>query len=142
MKPCLIWPKCKTTGGYGHRWLNGRMVYAHRAAWEEANGPIPAGMEVCHQCDVRACIEITHLFLGTHRDNMRDAKLKGRMRTPILREEKHPGAKLTRAQVEEIRTIVPLGFKNERRAAERYGVTRQNIRAILKGLTWLSGDEQ
>jgi hypothetical protein len=53
---------------------------AHRYAWEIANGAIPDGLEVLHRCDVPACCNPTHLFLGTQADNMRDASRKGRLR--------------------------------------------------------------
>lgn len=51
---------------------------AHRVAWSEANGPIPAGMVICHHCDNPPCVRPDHLFLGTHADNMADMIAKGR----------------------------------------------------------------
>ncbi len=51
---------------------------APRVAWELLNGPIPKGMLVCHKCDNRPCINIDHLFLGTHKDNAKDMIQKGR----------------------------------------------------------------
>jgi hypothetical protein len=46
--------------------------------WELAHGPIPPGMCVLHTCDTPACVEIGHLWLGTHHDNALDRSQKGR----------------------------------------------------------------
>ena len=69
-----------TVGGVGkaHSGERGRRVYAHRWAWEQANGPIPDGMMVLHRCDNPACWNIDHLFLGTQADNMADMRAKKR----------------------------------------------------------------
>lgn len=74
MRPCkpTDWFIART--GYGMK----GMLYAHREAWKEANGPIPPGMLVCHSCDNRSCVEPTHLFLGTDKDNQHDSINKGR----------------------------------------------------------------
>lgn len=56
-------------------------LLAHRVAWELAFGPVPAGLDVCHTCDIPLCVRPDHLFLGTTLDNMADAKAKGRMAT-------------------------------------------------------------
>lgn len=69
-----------------HRWtgasLDGYGIFmkkrAHRYAWERVHGPIPPGMLVCHHCDNPGCVNVDHLFLGTHADNYNDMKRKGR----------------------------------------------------------------
>lgn len=87
-----VWPKvAKTTtcwlftgatsSGYGvigSGGKYGRFVYVHRIIWEWANGPIPDGLCVLHQCDVRNCLRPEHLFLGSKADNAADMKAKGR----------------------------------------------------------------
>lgn len=72
---CWIWMGSLGTNGYGQ--FGGKR--AHRIAYETANGPLPAGLYVCHRCDNPRCVRPEHLFLGTQRDNIHDAMRKGRM---------------------------------------------------------------
>lgn len=59
--PCLIWQRCVNSRGYGVRGVGDRRVLAHRAAYEAAYGPIPAGHQVHHRCETPLCVEPTHL---------------------------------------------------------------------------------
>ena len=76
---CWLWLLSKAFG-YGNFKVNGKTKRAHRVAWEEFNGPIPEGMNVCHTCDNPSCVNPEHLFLGTQYDNLQDMKQKGRGR--------------------------------------------------------------
>lgn len=75
---CTIWIGAVDTNGRGRFWLEGKLHSSPRVAWEIFNGEIPKGMCVCHTCDKPACVEISHLFLGTQADNMQDMKTKDR----------------------------------------------------------------
>lgn len=72
--------------GYGSFYLRGRNTNASRAMWLLFCGPpddfatIPHGYDVCHTCDNRRCINPAHLWLGTRRANVADARDKGRLR--------------------------------------------------------------
>jgi hypothetical protein len=76
---CWLWTASLRPNGYGMFGIAaGSVQSAHRVAWELVNGPIPDGLHVLHRCDVRACVNPSHLFLGTRFDNMQDMIAKGR----------------------------------------------------------------
>ena len=79
---CWLWTGSKNPDGYGHINIGDhKSDRAHRVAWEVQVGPIPKGKSVLHRCDTPACCRGSHLFLGTHADNMADMCAKGRQRT-------------------------------------------------------------
>lgn len=116
----------KTRDPYGWVYRNGKRQRAHRAAYEEAHGPIPPGMVVRHKCDNPPCINPAHLELGTRADNNRDMWQRGRgvvPEPPRLRGEQHPQSKLTDQQRQEI-IASPLP---SRRLASIFGVSHATI---------------
>jgi hypothetical protein len=78
---CWLWTGAVGDFGHGQITISYKRYKVHRLAWEEEYGPIPEGMQVCHHCDVPACCNPRHLFLGTQLDNIRDCMNKGRFKS-------------------------------------------------------------
>lgn len=76
---CWLWMGYLSPQGYGVFKLGESRCRAHRYAWILTHGDIPEGRLVCHHCDNPTCVNPSHLFLGSHKDNIRDAISKGRM---------------------------------------------------------------
>lgn len=72
---CMLWLGA-LSGGYGQIRAQGQLYWAHRVAYELANGQIPEGMQIDHTCRVRGCVAPLHLEAVTQAENMRRARQK------------------------------------------------------------------
>lgn len=88
---CIEWTGSKNEDGYGSVGYRGAVWLAHRLVWTLRMGDIPAGMCVLHRCDNPCCININHLWLGTHSDNMADMANKGRRKGVRAKPQKDGG---------------------------------------------------
>ena len=143
---CWLWRGSKRHKGYGAfvyakdgKGINGR---AHRYMFEMMHGDIPPGMWVLHTCDVPACVNPLHLFLGTLQDNVDDMMRKGRhvaggtyTRGAYSRGEQHPGAKLTQDIVQQIRKDREAGMSLGS-LPRRYGLGPAHVHSIVMRRLW------
>ncbi len=75
---CWQWIGATQSQGYGSFSINGKTYLAHRISFIISQGEIPEGLCVLHHCDNRCCVNPSHLFLGTIKDNVQDMIIKGR----------------------------------------------------------------
>lgn len=126
---CWIWKGASKGNGYGHVSVGGKNVPAHRHAYTLfVSKEIPAGMDVCHTCDTRSCVNPDHLFIGTRSENMADMKLKGR---GAGGHRKH----LKENQVQEIRQRLAAGVQ-PRRIANQMNVNYSTVASIKEGKSY------
>ena len=158
---CWNWTTSVFSSGYGQFKVIDRNLRSNRVAWELTHGPIPDGMSVLHRCDNRRCVNPAHLWLGTHKDNMRDMTEKERAATGdrngsrlhpdrLVRGDSHPArthpetrqgerngsARLTADQVRAIRMCYATGKESFRTLSLEYGVSKQTIARIIRRKNW------
>jgi len=130
---CWEWTaRLNNRGGYGTFKLNGKMILAHRFAYEDINNKkIDEGMCVLHSCDNPKCVNPEHLRQGTYQENINDKV--SRNRQAHNQGEKSGTSKLTELQVVEIREKSHL---KQHQLALEYKVTPQTINMIINRKIW------
>jgi HNH endonuclease len=133
---CRLWLSGRTANGYGLFWFDGQMRPAHRWLLEQKVGKLPSDIDACHSCDVRLCVELSHLFSGTRTENMQDAKRKGRTsHAPRTVGEDHPMSILTERKVLAIRKAFDRGV-SMRALSNKFGVSFQTISRTVRRISW------
>lgn len=130
---CWLWSGGTICHGYGYFWLDGKNERAHRVSWLIANRKWP-DLLILHHCNMHNCVRPSHLFEGTHQDNMDDMVQKQRVKSPVG--SKHGMAKLTEQDVLAIRQKYAVGDVLQRQLASEYGVSRPRISHIISGTNW------
>lgn len=124
---CWIWQRNKLHAGHGQAKYKGYPVKARRLSYAVFVGE-PGELVVCHHCDVPACVNPAHLFLGTKGDNNRDAYRKGRY-------ELRSNTKLTHKKAEMARMLRRLGWL-QKDIAEVLGTNAHVIWSVVNGKSW------
>lgn len=132
-KTCWFWTGAKRGGGYGIIIQDGKRRCATHVSLELHGRKVPEGMYVLHACDIPACVNPDHLWLGTLSDNTRDCEAKGRANHPVG--EKNGRARLNASQVEVIKQMYKEG-RPMNNLWKLYRVTRQAIRNVVHGKSW------
>jgi hypothetical protein len=75
---CWPWEGSVRTNGYGQLQHKGVHSTAHRFSYILHYGKIPYGLLVCHHCDNPICVNPSHLYLGTYKNNADDIVKRNR----------------------------------------------------------------
>jgi hypothetical protein len=142
---CWLWAKGVSFYGYGALCYEGKSQRTHRLMWLAVHGAPEAN--VLHKCDVPACINPAHLYVGTQVENLKDAYRRGRKKfspVPLVSRPRgmtHYCAKLTPEIVREIRRLSALGKGRKhgmgaRVLGRKFGVDSSTISRIQRRETW------
>jgi hypothetical protein len=142
---CWLWTGCLSDKGYGrfgqpHSYSRKitAVIPAHRMAWILLKGEVPDGLFVCHKCDIRACVNPEHLFLGTAKDNMHDMIAKGRAVHPpgrVLLGEANFSSRFKSHQIICIRKLYEAGV-HKVNLARMFATRTSYIHAIVTRKNW------
>ena len=130
---CWPWTGYTDKDGYGTTKFNKRMMRVHRVAYYlTSESEISSNLCVCHRCDNRKCVNPSHLFLGTHGDNMKDGVLKRR----FSHGETHCHAKLTAEQVRQLRKVRAESGLSYEKLGAMFGISDTTAFQAVKGDRW------
>lgn len=135
---CWIWTANRYKNGYGAVSWKGKARPVTRVVWEITHG-LPLPEVVCHSCDNPSCVNPSHLFAGTQKDNVDDMWGKGRGVTG----ERHHQSRLTEDAVRDIRRNCVPGSPDKGLAsfARKYGVCGATIESVWHRRTWIHVDD-
>ena len=88
---CWEWIAHTDKDGYGtfnYPTGTSASIGAHRASYDYFYGDIPEGKQINHKCDNPSCVNPTHLYAGTSKDNAEDRDSRGR--NPQINKTKCP----------------------------------------------------
>ena len=152
------------TSKYGIAAFEGRTTSAHRVAYCKEHGLSLSdikGLQVCHACDNPKCVNPEHLWLGTRKQNMQDCIAKGRFsrgashsqalaardfrydaehsrrtRAGCKKGPDSAKAKLSAADVRELRAAWGRREASQKILAARFGVSQAAVSLIVNRLTY------
>jgi hypothetical protein len=131
---CWPWLGQCTTGGHGtvsYTRAPGKYAdaLAHCVSYVLAKGTVPPNTLVLHSCDNPPCCNPRHLRLGTHLDNSRDERERGRERRGFIPNRPRLGT----AAVAQIRQQYAEGEASQMTLAHDYGVSQATISRVVSG---------
>lgn len=117
------------SNGYVRVCVNRKRIGMHRYIYEQTFGKVCKSLVIRHKCDMRNCINIDHLEVGTQRENVNDAVKRNR----INKGSDRPQSKLTEVTAKEIKYNDKLSLNA---LAKLYNVSKFMIYQIKHNKRW------
>ncbi len=156
--PCWLWTRRCDKDGYGRfrpDGANSGDAGAHRVSFVLAGGVLLAGQLALHHCDNPPCVNPTHLYAGTHRQNTADMDSRGRRvqgntsetacrgqrwrelhpKTLAFIGAANPAARLTEDDVRAIRAAFANG-ETQTSIGLRMGIPQPHVSRIVLRRSW------
>ena len=133
-KGCWRWQYGHAKSGYAEIRVvpNTQPITLHRLSAMLWLGYVPSQeWQVLHKCDVKGCFNPAHLYIGTPKDNGRDASDRGQS----ARGERNGMARLTSLAVKTIRRKYNAGC-TQRLLAKQFHVSQGHVSGLVRGLRW------
>ncbi len=138
---CYFYGPPSASHRYSQVWFAGRLWPTHRLLWILIHGPILDEVEVCHNCpgkDNPMCVNLLHLYVGTHHENVLDSVRKGRnVGTSAgwyTKSEKF--SSLTFKQIKRMRTLYEKDNCPIQTLAKTFLVSRNTVHRIVTYRSW------
>lgn len=134
---CRHWTaSLSVRGGYGQFKLRGRLLTAHRLSLLRETGLWPSNLLACHRCNTPSCVNPSHLYWGSHKENHRDCVLAGNSYVPISLPGE--GCHLSKLSEKNVLDAISRSNGGESAAsiARSLNVSDTAILSILSGKTW------
>jgi hypothetical protein len=123
---CWIYQKIGKDN-YGRIFLNNKYIKAHRFSYETFVGPLNTELEICHNCNCKACVNPNHLRQDTRSSNAIDR----------VYDANNSNQKLTPEQVIEIKIALQNPYYGiQRYLAKKYKVHYATINDIKTKKRW------
>lgn len=120
---CLLSTLRKDEKGYARVKYSRQEIRVHRVIFFK--GILPkGGPQVLHTCDVRHCVEETHLYAGNNKRNIADKVSRDRS-----------GKKLNIRRARRIKAMLARGY-TQKEIAAMSGISQGTVSKIKRGIYW------
>lgn len=136
---CWEWQGAKTSDGYGHISVAGKLKRTHRMAYEILVGAIPGGLVLDHLCRNRACANPDHLEVVSRGENTRRGLAAAALRNDdTCRNGLHPWPESAVQNAYTPRpTCIECGRDKARKWQKEYRARKRDVKKAQAALTAL-----